>query len=274
MATTQTNQSSTTYQFSGSSDVFTTSSNENQVLLEDLQGLTITKNSNASEFSAGEIITYTIQITNNSSQFLTGVRIIDNLANGNLAYVLGTGRLTTNTQSYPVSPVSTNPLTFTLQQLNVGETITLTFNAQVIFNLPSTVQSLTNAVQGIGYTSTGTITGFANNTIQKKTEDEFSLTKSSSMSTILPNQIFSYFLTLRNNTSTSATANNITDSLPANFVVTSVSIRIGNGSTTELSSDDYIISGTNIITIPSPTGPTITVPSNGSTVITITGYFS
>ena len=274
MATTITNQGSTTYQFAGSTDTLTTTSNTNEVVLEDFQGLSITKNSNVSEFSAGEIITYTIRITNNSSQFLNGVRIIDNLGNGTLAYVLGSARLTTSTETYPVTPISTNPLTFTLQQLNVGATMTLTYNTQVIFNLPSTVQTITNTVQGIGYTSTGTITGFASNTIQKKTNDAFVISKSSSQTNVLPNQIFSYSLTLTNGTDTTATISSISDQLPSNFVVTSVQLRIGNTSVIELSSSDYTINGTNLITIPSITGPSITVPANGITVVTINGYFA
>lgn len=273
MATTITNQSSTTYQFADSTETLTTTSNTNQIVLEDFQGLTITKSSNISEFSVGEIVTYTIRITNNSSQFFNGIRIIDNLGSGNLAYVLGSARLTTSTETYPVTPIATNPLTFTLQQLNVGATMTLTYNAQVIFNLPTSIQSITNTVQGIGYTSTGTITGFASNTIQKKTNNAFVISKASSQTNVLPNQIFSYTLTLTNGTDTSATISSITDQLPSNFVVTSVQLRIGNTPVVELSSSDYTINGTNLITIPSTTGPVITVPANGITIVTITGYF-
>lgn len=273
MATTITNQSSTTYQFAGSGDTLSASSNTNQVVLEDFQGLSITKSSSVTEFSAGEIITYTIRITNNSSQFLTGVRIIDNLGGGNLAYVLGSARLATSTETYPVTPVATNPLTFTLQQLNVGATMTLTYNVQVIFNLASSVQSITNNVQGIGYTSSGTITGFASNTIQKKTDGNFVISKTSSQTNVLPSQIFSYYITLTNGTTTEATISSVTDQLPSNFVVSGVRLKIGNESSVELTSSQYTLSS-NLITIPSSTGPTITVPANGTTVITISGYFS
>ena len=193
MATTITNQSSTTYQFTGSTDTLTTTSNINQVVLEDFQGLSITKTSSVREFSAGEIITYTIRITNNSSHYLNGIRIIDNLGTGKLAYVLGSAKLTTSSETYSVTPISTTPLTFTLQQLNVGATMILTYNAQVVFNLPVSTQSITNTVQGIGYTSSGTISGFSSNTIQKKTDNVFSITKSSSQNNLLPNQNFNYY---------------------------------------------------------------------------------
>lgn len=273
MPTTITNEASTTYQFNGSSEVNNLTSNENTIVLEDTQGLLLTKNSNPSDFLAGEIITYSITITNTSANFLTGVRIIDNLGGGNLAYVLGSASLTTATQTYPVTPIATNPLTFTLQQLGVGASMTLTYRAQVIFNLPSTVTAITNTVQGIGYTSTGTITGFANRTIQKKNSGlDITFNKSASETNVFSGQVYSYRLTYVNGTSTGAVALSITDQLPANFEVTSITIRVGGGSEVTLSGDDYTISNTNFLTIPSSTVNTITIPANGTTIVTINGY--
>ena len=204
MPSTITNQASSTYQFDGSSEVNETTSNLNTIVLQDNTGLTITKTGTPTEFVVGDIITYTVTITNNSASFLTGVRIIDNLGGGNLAYVLGSGSLTVGNLTYAVSPISTNPLTFTLQQLNVGQSMTLQYRSQVIFNLPTTVQTITNNVRGIGYTSTGTIEGFDTFTIQKKTDAGVSLSKSASVTDVFPNQTFSYVLTLSNNNSISS----------------------------------------------------------------------
>lgn len=274
MATTINNEASTTYQLTGSSETATVSSNVNSIVLEDAQGLTITKTGTPTEFVAGDIITYTVDITNNSASFLTGVRVIDNIGGGNLAYVIGSATLTTSSLTYSVAPVATNPLTFTLQQLNVGASMTLTYRCQVIFNLPVSVTSITNSVQGIGYTSTGTINGFSSFTIQKKSSGDFLLAKSASQTEVFPNQVFSYHLTLTNSNSENATALETTDQLPADFVITSVSLKIGSGSTTTLSSSDYILSSGNLLTIPSSVGPMVTVPANGNTVITVTGYFN
>jgi len=268
-----TNQATTSYQFANTTEVLSTSSNINEITLENTQGLTLTKTSNMNTFLAGDIITYTINITNNSNSYLTGVRIIDNIGNGNLAYVLSSAKLTVGTLTYPVNPVATNPLTFTLQQLNVGQSMTLTYNCQVIFNLPQPVQSITNTVQGIGYTSTGTITGFANNTIQKKSTDEFFVTKASSKTIVYPNQLFSYYITLTNNTSSNIISSTTTDVLPSNFVVTSVCLKVGNGNNVELSENDYTLVGSTI-TIPSGSTFPVTVPANAKTVITINGYFN
>lgn len=274
MATTVTNQSSTSYQFSGSGEILNTTSNESAVILEDLQGLSISKTANTDNFVPGSIITYSVTITNNSGQFFTGVRVIDNLGGGNLAYVLGSGRLTVGSLTYPVNPVNTSPLTFTLQQLNVGQTMTLTYNAQVIFNLPSSVNSITNTLQAIGYTSTGTVSGFASETIQRANGGNLVLSKTASQTNVLPGQVFNYFLTLTNNYTSDATALSVTDQLPSNFVVTGISLRIGNGQTTILDATDYTISASNLLTIPSGSGPTILVPAGGTSLITITGYFS
>lgn len=275
MPSTINNEASTSYEFSNATGSATITSNLHSITLQDSQGLTLTKTGSQVEFVAGDIITYTVTITNNSASFLTGVRIIDNLGGGNLAYVTGSGSLTVGSLTYPVSPVATNPLTFALQQLNVGASMTLTYRCQVVFNLPATVTTITNSVQGIGYTSTGTINGFSNFTIQKKTDDVgVSIAKSASETEVFPDQLFNYYLTITNGTGMGVVNAVTTDQLPANFVVTSVSVKIGSNSTVTLDSSDYQISATNLLTISSALGSEITVPANSVTVITISGYFN
>lgn len=272
MSSTINNQSSTTYQFSGSSDTDIAVSNQNTITLENSQGLLITKMASPTTFSAGSIINYTVTITNNTGKYLSGVRIIDDLGGGNLAYVVGSGRVSSTT-TYSVNPVSTNPLTFTLQQLNVGQSMTLSYKGQVIFNLPGFVNSITNSIRGIGYTSTGTVNGFSSSTITRQNTVSVSSTKSASMSEVFPRQPISYYITLTNNSSESATALSTTDQLPSNFVVTSVMLKIGNGPNVTLNSTDYEISSTNLLQVPSLSGPVVTIPANGTSVITINGYF-
>ena len=93
------------------------------------------------------------------------------------------------------------------------------------------------------------------------------------MSEVFPRQPFSYFITLRNNNGTAATALSTTDQLPANFVVTSVQLRIGTGANITLNATDYELSSSNLLTIPSASGPDVTIPAGGTSVITINGYF-
>ena len=272
MPSTITNDATTTYQFVGSSNTGSVTSNTNTIVLLDNQGLNVTKTASPTTFAPGEIITYTITITNSTGVFLSGVRIIDDLGGGKLAYVVGSGSVTSTT-TYAVSPVATNPLTFTLQQLNVGQSMTLTYRAQVIFNLPSYVQSITNTIRAIGYTSTGTIQGFASSTISRESSETISISKSSSVSEVLPRQPFSYFLRFSNGTETNATATETVDNLPDNFVLTSVELQIGNNQPQTLNGTDYELSSGNVLTIPSLTGPIVTIPAGSVSVLTINGYF-
>lgn len=274
MPTTVNNQAGALYQFEGSAEIQSVTSNQSTVTLQDSQGLSVTKTANPTTLSPGAIINYTVQITNNSGSFLTGVRVIDDLGGGNLAYVTGSASLFASGTSYAVNPVATNPLTFTLQQLGVGATMTLTYKAQVIFNLPATVNTVTNTVRAIGYTASGTINGFANATIQRQNTLGVSITKTSNESTVYPNQLLRYTITLTNNSSTLANVESVTDQLPANFVLTSATMRVGSGSTISLDESDYSLTGTNFLTIPSVSGPSIVVPAGGTTVITLSGYLS
>ena len=133
---------------------------------------------------------------------------------------------------------------------------------------------ITNSVKGIGYPCSGTIVSYANNTIEKKTESDFSITKSSNVTDVLPMEVFNYYLTLTNNTSSTAEISSITDDLPDNFVLSQVSLKIGSNASVTLDSSDYTISSGNVLTIPSLSGPEITVPANSQTIVTITGFFN
>lgn len=266
------NSASTTYTFNGSPTVYAATSNVLPINFENSTGLIITKTPSISEFSIGDIITYSVNITNSTGSYLNGVRIIDNLGNGNLAYVISSARLTYNGQTYPVSPVATNPLTFTLQQLPNGASMTLTYRAQVVFNLPSSVNSITNSISGIGYTSNGTVSGFANATIQKKNSLDFSINKTADSTSVFPKEIFRYYITLENNTDNEANINSVTDNMPDEFTLLSVIIKTGTNPEIDLAPSDYTVTNGNLLTIPSATGPAITVPANSSTVITLVGY--
>ena len=272
MAQTINNSASTVFNYNGGATE-TATSNVSSVNFQSSMGLEITKTASPDTFSAGDIITYTIIITNNSASYLNGVRIIDNLANGNLAYVLSSASLSAGTTTYPVNPVSTNPLTFTLQQLPTGASMTLTYKAQVIFNLPQNVLMLTNTVQGIGYTATGTISGFSSSTIQKKTETGFSLEKSSSVTDVMSNQPFNYYIRLSNNSNTSVNISSITDNLPSTFNFLSASLKIGLNDQVYLYSGDYSIDQNNSMNVTRIADQPIVIPQNTTAILTITGYF-
>lgn len=272
MSSTIYNQATANYEFVGESDSISTSSNINSVTLNDeSSGLSIKKVADTSSFSAGSIITYTITISNASTSYLNGIRIVDDLGDGNLAYVVGSANLTAGSLTYAVTPVATNPLTFTLQELNVSGTMTLVYSCQVIFNLESSVSSITNTVQGTGYTSTGTITGSASATILKK--NELSVTKTSSVSSVENNESFDYVITLTNPQETDANINMITDQLASNYNLSSISVKVGSSAAVSLLASDYTLSSSNLLVVNSVNGTSVTVPANSSAIVTLSGYF-
>lgn len=274
MATQINNSASATYSTDGTPSSVTIQSNNLSINLEENSGMTLSKTASPTNFAVGSIITYTLTITNSGGSYFNGVRIIDNLGGGRLAYVVGSAHLSTSSTSYAVTPIATSPLTFTLQQLSVGESMTLTYKAQVIFNLPSSVTSITNSVEGIGYTASGTQVGYASSTITRGQTSTVDIVKSASATDVVSNQNFMYYITISNAGSEVANVSNITDNLPSNFVLTSVTLKIGNGTETTLTSSDYTLSASNVLVLPSLTGPTITVPAQSSTIIGISGHFA
>lgn len=272
MATTINNEATAVYSIGGSASQSITS-NSIPVALQSSTNISVTKTANPTTFVAGSIITYTVVITNTGPNYLTGVRIIDNLGGGNLAYVLGSATLSSTT-TYPVNPVATQPLTFTLQELSVGQSMTLTYKCQVMFNLPSSIETITNSLQAIGYTTTTSYSAYASSTIEKKTTDEFSITKSVSVPSVFPSQIFNYIITMTNGTNETINIISLTDNLPDNFVLQSVSLKIDNQPTTTLNATDYILQSGNTLVVPSLSGPSITVPADANTIVTLTGYFN
>ena len=152
--------------------------------------------------------------------------------------------------------------------------MTLTYKAQVVFNLPTTITEITNSVEGIGYTSSGTVTGFTNSTITRNSTSTVEIAKSASASTVVPNQSFTYFLTISNGESEEVTVSNITDQLPSAFTVTSLKMKVGTATETTLVSSDYTLSPSKELVVTKVNGSSITVPANGTTVLSITGYLS
>ena len=77
---------------------------------------------------------------------------------------------------------------------------------------------------------------------------------------------------MQNNTNSNIISATTTDVLPSNFILTSVFLKIGNGNNIELLNNDYTLIG-NTLTIPSGSTFPVSVPANGTTLITVNGYF-
>ena len=269
------NEATISYVFSGSTEARTDTSNVTNVTLRDANGISITKTSGSTTFVPGGTITYVVTITNTGTSWFSGVRITDNLSgNGYLTYVPDSAVLFINSQYLAPEIASTSPLVFTLSPLSVGQTMVLTYTCRVPNTIPATVESITNTVEGIGYTFNSTATDTSSHTVTRSSVSEVNITKTASAESVAPGELFSYTLTLTNQGTTLANVTSVVDDLPEQFTISSIRLRIGTGATTTLSTSDYVLDSNNRLTIPSSTGPSITVPGSGSTVITITGTLS
>ena len=269
------NKATVNYKFSGSTNTYTNNSNVSTVELKAENGISITKTSQSTTFVPGGTINYVVTIKNTGTSWFSGVRIIDNLSDaGYLTYVSGSALLYYNSQYVAPEIASTNPLIFTLSPLSSGQTMILSYTCKVPSNISSTVNSITNSVEGIGYTYNAKVTGYSSYTVTRSSVANLTITKSASSTSVSPGEIYNYTLTLSNQGTTMANVSSLVDELPSNFTISSIKLKIGSGSTTTLSNSDYILDSNNKLTIPSGTGPSITVPANGTTVVTITGSLS
>ena len=101
--------------------------------------------------SPGQNITYTLRFTNNTAQTIPSVTVSDTynaLINFNSASVV-------NNRGTFVHDLPTRTITFTLTNIAVGETITMTINAQISASTPSGTQITNVGTYLIGATGSG-----------------------------------------------------------------------------------------------------------------------
>lgn len=273
------NTATVNFSFSGSTESYAETSNVSTINVREANGILIEKTAQVLTYAPGSIITYIVNIQNTGTNDFTGVRITDDLSGqGYIYYVLGSAVLYYNGVAQSPQIISTEPLIFTLPPLASGESMVLSYSAQVSFSLPSSVNRIVNTVNGVGYTASGEIGSTSSAAITRSESSNLSITKSSSKSIVSVDESFNYYITLTNSGSSLTNVSSITDTFPEYFVINTVSLKIGSGPNNTLLSTDYVIDSTNTLTVPSSTGPTITVPQsssgeNGTTVLTINGYF-
>ena len=286
MATQINNTASAVYNY-GSTRVIQDSASSNVATTNLITEFAISgyKQSLNSDFRAGENLTYFIHVSNDGTEPLYNVSISDNLGGAGtpLTYVIGSASLNINGTNTPITPITVNPLTFTLPTpLAAGGLATITYIAKVNSALASTITSITNTatIQANEGSSTGdliTVTPSPTITLNLADFADVSILKSVSADSIVIGETFSYTITLSNQGNLDATGVVITDILPTNFVISSIT-SVTNGVQTTYSASDYTVdASTNTLTLPNTSSAlSITVPAatslgNGTTVITITG---
>ena len=281
MATEVNNQATVNYTYSGSTATLSETSNVSTVNVLASSALSILKYSSNNSFVPGGTITYYIEIENQGSQYFSGVRINDDLGGTPryLTYINNSATLYINGQVLQAQVASTNPLVFTLSPLPAGGRMVLSYMVNVSSTIPASVNTITNTAEGIGYTFNSQVTDYSTYEISRTSGADVIITKTASEDTVSLGQIYSYTITMANTGTATANVSSVTDELPTNFNVASVQLKIGNGPNLNLDSTDYTIGQNNQFTLPSSTGPAITIPpanstGNGTTIVTINGYLS
>lgn len=261
----------------GRSGLGDTTSNVATTNLIQEHSIEIEKTSLNSSFRPGENITYLLTITNNGSEALTNVQISDNLGGGSypLAYVDASARLIVDGEITLIVPTDTQPLEFTIAgPIASGDQVILIYIARVNPTLSMEINSITNTVTASADRCSEPATTCY--TISLAEFAELSINKEVSDDEINVGQQFSYILTLSNTGNIEANNVVITDVLPENFEITSITSQTG-GVTTNYNSGDYDLDPSdNKLTLPNGSGTPIVVPAAsggtpGTTVITITG---
>lgn len=244
--------------------------------------LQISKLTLNSSFRPGENLTFILSVTNTGTLPLFGVTITDDLGGSSapLSFVEGSASQNIDGTILQIIPTSTNPLVFTLSSpLEAGETVTITYIAQVVSALDDSVDSITNTASALAHegSDTGEIitTDFpASVTVEKDNYALITVTKSVSDNEISEGEQFGYSLILENSGNMPANGVTITDTLPSGFVISSITSE-SNGSIITFDESAYSVDpSTNTLTLPTAeSGVIITVPASseqGDGVVTIT----
>lgn len=283
MSTQIQNDAKVKFIYDGARTPETNTSNIAVVTLLDEFSISITKTALICGYVTGENVTYQVVIKNTGSGVLNNVVISDDLGCGDcLTYLDCSSTLFKNGILSVITPSSTSPLKFTLTgTLAPDEVVLLTYVASVS-NLAECSTSITNTVTvtAHGGSCPGvTVTDNDCETITAQTYANVIISKVASNTELIPGETFNYMITLSNLGNLEANIQAVTDTLPATFNISSITLTM-LGITTTLSSSDYTYnSGTHLLTIPSSSGPDIIVPpatssGPGVTFLTITGFFS
>ncbi len=286
MATQINNTISATYAY-GRSGLDSTVSNVATTNLIEEFAISAIKQSLNTAFRPGENVTYLLTVRNDGTSPLYNITVSDDLGGvtNPLTFLDGSARVSYSGTTSSLIPTTVRPLAFTLTSpLQAGETATITYVAKVSSALTSDVTQITNSatVSAREGSATGTVINVTPNpsvTLDLEDYAILNITKDVSSNEVLPGEVFSYTVNLENSGSLEATNVVLTDTLPAGFVISSIT-SLSNGVQTVYDTSDYTVDpGTNTLTLPTGSDKSIVVPASvngnaGLTVVTINGVFN
>lgn len=275
------NTATATYRYGESGSATATSNVASTSLLSQYQ-LETTKTALVQNYRPGDNIPFIVQVKNTGTSPLYAVTMTDDLAGGNLIYVGNSVNLLRNETISSLTPTTTNPLVVEIvDELPAGEEVSVIYTARVSANLSSEVEQITNSAT---FSAQGTRGGAlipdtptSEASITPEDYASIEMTKSVSADQVTAGVPFDYVITLENAGNADATGIVITDVLPTDFTINSITAVSGETTTTFETSDYSVDSSTNTLTLPSTSSSkTISVPARGeggvnTTTITING---
>ena len=279
------NTANISYTYAGAGADSTAESNTTSTTVQSACCLEITKMAMSSGFIPGDNVSFMLRILNAGTEALTGVVVEDNLGAYEdsgativpMSYVSGTAAQSTDHAEWvTVTPTQTNPLTFEIGALGVGEEVEITYTALVSGSFGGEEISNTASVSGEG--SASTVVDSATSVLPKASYAQLSVEKTGSADTVVTGTPFTYSLSISNTGNADATGIVVTDQLPSNFVLSGINM-IQNGTTTPIDATDYSVvdglltvpaSGSSLSFVVAPEGSA----ANDGLVLEIVGQFN
>ena len=275
-----TNLASVTYSYTGARSPSDADSNVLVTNVLSQTSLSVTKTPLGDTYIPGDNHSFAIRVENTGTVSVDNVVIQDNL--GELTtgddtitlmnYIPGSGLYSLNGSEFAeVEPTNLDPITIAVPTLAPGDIYVFLYTAETVAGTTATEITNTATVSGdsngtpVSASTTATITEgtYANITVQKFGSD----------TNIAALEDFSYTLILTNSGNTAATDITVTDALPENFSLESVTFTDSAGTTTTLDTSDYTLTGTTL-TIPSASSALdLTIPAGENIVFTLSGRF-
>ena len=276
MATNISNQASVSFGYEGSTETVTNESNVVSAVINDEYGFNLELTSSSTSYRPGETITYFVKITNTGSASLSNIVVSDDMAGGVINYISGTAQMIYSDNITPLSVSSENPLEMTLPiTLPAGDSVIVTYNTSVGSTVTARTTEIVNTVTVSALGGSQTITETASLTLTIEEYADVTIEKYQNTDNVNIGGTMIYTLVLTNKGNLDAENVVISDQLPSQFNVVSI-VSDNNGNVHTYGSDEYTVSGTKLLTLPTGTGTPIVVPSDdgtgiNTTVITITG---
>ncbi len=277
MATILENQANISYLYDGITDALAATSNIATTTLADACSVVITKTPLSASFRRGEVVSYAVRVENTGSAALGNVTVTDDLDTGALVYVPDSLIVYVNSDPVTVTPTTTVGTLAFVMPANVqpGDVVIALYSARVNSAADTVVNTAT--VTGTGLNAAAcALSETATAAISAESYADLAIYKASSAENINSGDTLSYTFTILNSGNSPATDVVLTDDLPDEFTINSVTVTTA-GATTSYSAAEYNVdTTTNTITLPNTTGAQITVPAAtvqgpGVTTVVITG---